>query len=63
MDSQYIKNVEKGFKVQVLTDKNKILKGFVDDILTKDKYNLKGIRVRLKNGGIGRVQKIFLNDR
>ena len=62
MDSQYIKNVEKGFKVEVLTDKNKILKGFVDDILTKDKYNLKGIRVRLKNGGIGRVQKIFLND-
>lgn len=62
MDSQYLKNIKKGLKVEVLTDTNRMLKGVVDDILTGDKYHIKGIKVRLKNGGIGRVQRIFLSE-
>ncbi|MDD5193270.1 MAG: putative DNA binding domain-containing protein [Candidatus Nanoarchaeia archaeon] len=62
MDSQYTKNIEKELKVEILTDQNQILKGTVDDILTKDRYHIKGVKVRLKNGGIGRVQRIFFND-
>jgi uncharacterized repeat protein (TIGR03833 family) len=62
MEIQYLKNIKKGMKVEILTKQNRISKGIVDAILTKDSYNLYGIMVALDSGEVGRVQKIILSD-
>jgi uncharacterized repeat protein (TIGR03833 family) len=62
MENQYLKNINKGDKVEIISKQNKIVKGIIEEIITKDSYNLYGIMVRLENGDIGRVQKIILNN-
>ncbi|MFA5258611.1 MAG: RNA-binding domain-containing protein [Candidatus Pacearchaeota archaeon] len=62
MENQYLKNIKKGMKVEILTKQNKIAKGIVEDLASRDSFNTYGITVRLKTGEIGRVQKIILND-
>lgn len=37
----------------------KLTEGYVKDILTKSTYHPRGIKVRLDDGRIGRVQKIL----
>lgn len=62
MDNQYLKNIKKGMKVEILTAQNKISRGIVDDVASRVPYHFHGIMVRLKNGEIGRVQRIILNE-
>jgi len=62
MENQYLKNIKKGMKVEILTKQNKIAKGIVEDLASRDSFNTYGITVRLKTGEIGRVQKIILNN-
>lgn len=59
MDSQYLKNIKKGMKVEILTDQNRISRGLVEDILSRGIFQMSGIKVRLSNGDIGRVQRIM----
>lgn len=49
-------------KVEILTKQNKIARGIVDDLASRDSFNMYGITVRLKTGEIGKVQKIILTD-
>lgn len=37
----------------------KLTKGIVKDILTNSKYHPRGIKVRLQDGQVGRVQEIL----
>ena len=62
MENQYLKNIKKGMRVEILTKQNKIAKGIVDDLASRDPFNIYGITVRLKTGEIGKVQKIILNE-
>ena len=62
MESQYLKNIEKGYKVEILTDAKKLVSGIVENVLSRSSYSFYGIRVRLKGGEIGRVQKVFLTE-
>jgi len=59
METQYLKNIKKGMKVEILTNNNKVYKGIVEDIASRVQFSEKGILVRLKTGEIGRVQKIL----
>jgi uncharacterized repeat protein (TIGR03833 family) len=63
MDNQYLKNIKKCERVEILTKQNKIVRGFVEDIAVTKEYDPKGIIVRLSNGSIGRVQKIYNEDK
>lgn len=62
MENQYLSNIKKGLKVKIITNQNRIASGIVDDIITKDSYQMYGIMVRLKKGEIGKVQQIILSD-
>lgn len=52
-----------GMKVAIVLKENqgtdKLDEGIVDEVLTKSMLHRRGIKVRLKDGKIGRVQKIF----
>lgn len=62
MESQYVENIKKGLKVEIVSNDNKIARGIIDDILSKNSYQMYGVMVRLKSGEVGRVQKIIYND-
>ncbi|MBS3079754.1 putative DNA binding domain-containing protein [Candidatus Pacearchaeota archaeon] len=62
MESQYAENIKNGLKVEVLSNSNKIVRGIVDEVLSKNSYQMYGVMVRLKSGEIGRVQKIVYSD-
>lgn len=62
MENQYIENIKKGLKVEIVTKQHKLVKGFVEDLAAREKFHVNGIMVRLKTGEIGRVQKIILNN-
>ncbi len=61
------KNIQSGQKVAIVlkndqrTGKQTI--GFVKDLLTNSKFHPHGIKVRLNDGQIGRVQNILHDDK
>lgn len=59
---KYLKNIKKGLKVEILTKNKKLIKGFVEDIASRNEFNELGIMVMLKTGEVGRVRKI-LNEK
>jgi uncharacterized repeat protein (TIGR03833 family) len=56
-------NIKSGLKVMVVEKQNqpsgKLTEGIVRDILTNSAIHPRGIKVRLTNGIVGRVQKII----
>lgn len=57
------KNIRPGLKVKVIQKQHqrtgKLTEGVVKDILTKSSFHNRGIKVRLDNGIIGRVQEVI----
>ncbi len=62
MESQYIENIKKGMKVEIITKQRRVVRGVIEDLAAREKFHVNGILVRLKTGEIGRVQKILLNE-
>src|SRR3989344_526912 len=62
MDPNYLKNIKKGMKVTILTNKKKYSTGYVDEIAVRNPFNEQGIMVRLKNKDVGRVKEIILSE-
>lgn len=54
----YLKNIQKGMKVEILTKAGRKAIGIVEELATKKEFNENGILVLLKSGEIGRVKKI-----
>lgn len=56
------KNIRAGFKVKIIQKQHQrtgqLTEGVVKDILTKSPVHHRGIKVRLDNGIIGRVQEV-----
>ena len=56
-------NIKSGTQVLIVLKKDqrsgKLTEGIVKDILTKSPKHSRGIKVRLQNGEIGRVQEIL----
>ena len=63
MDGQKRENVKIGSEVDIVLKKDqktgKLTHGTVAEILTSAVFHPRGIKVRLKNGQVGRVQKIY----
>lgn len=57
------KNIRPGLKVKVIQKQHQrtgqLTEGVVKDILTKSAVHNRGIKVRLDNGIIGRVQEVI----
>jgi uncharacterized repeat protein (TIGR03833 family) len=58
-EGNYLKNIKKGQKVEILTKTRKFIKGIVEDIASRKEFHEQGIMVMLKSGEVGRVRKIF----
>jgi uncharacterized repeat protein (TIGR03833 family) len=58
--------IKPGMEVDIVLKKDqptgKLTRGVVKDILTKSPTHPHGIKVRLTDGRVGRVQRIFLRD-
>ena len=69
MNGKNRSNIKPGTRVQVVQKQDqrsgKLTEGVVKDILTKSATHPHGIKVRLTNGIVGRVKKVFFeeNDR
>ncbi len=63
MDGTLRQNIKIGGEVDIVLKKDqptgKITHGKVKDILTGDSQHHRGIKVRLEDGQVGRVQKIY----
>jgi uncharacterized repeat protein (TIGR03833 family) len=63
MDGRQRRNIQPGMRVQIVLKKDqptgKLTEGIVQDILTKSAYHPRGIKVRLQDGQVGRVQVIL----
>lgn len=63
MENQIRDNIKPGLKVKIVLKKDQptgvLTEGIVKDILTNSKVHHRGIKVRLENGQVGRVQEII----
>ena len=63
MDGTIRKNIKTGCEVDIILKKDqptgKLTHGRVKDILTSSADHHRGIKVRLEDGQVGRVQKIY----
>ncbi len=63
IESQYRNRLKQGTKVAIVLKKDqrsgKLTVGIVDRLLTSKPKHTRGIKVKLKDGSVGRVQKIL----
>lgn len=63
MNGQYKKNISPQTEVYIVLKKDqrsgKLTRGIVKDILTNSSFHPHGIKVKLKDGQIGRVKQII----
>ncbi len=63
MDGQKRENVKIGAEVDIVLKKDqptgKLTRGKVAEILTSDSFHHRGVKVRLEDGQVGRVQKVY----
>lgn len=63
MNGQKRENIYSGRVVDIVLKKDqptgKLTRGIVKDILTNSKFHPRGIKVRLEDGSVGRVQSII----
>ncbi len=65
MNGQYRDDIKQGSRAYIILKKDqrtgKRTLGIVKDILTRSSYHPRGIKVRLEDGRVGRVQEIINN--
>lgn len=63
MDGTQRKNIKPGIRVKIVQKQHQktgeLTEGIVKDILTNSQVHHRGIKVRLDNGIVGRVQEIL----
>ncbi len=63
MNGQNRKNIHPGTEVEIVLKKDqrtgRLTRGIVKDLLTKSPHHSRGIKVRLIDGQVGRVQNII----
>lgn len=64
MENQIRSNIKSGIRVKIVLKKDQptgvLTEGIVKDILTNSAVHPRGIKVRLEDGQVGRVQEIIL---
>jgi uncharacterized repeat protein (TIGR03833 family) len=65
MDGKQRKNIHAGLKVAIILKQDqrtgKLTEGIVKDLLTNSPNHPHGIKVRLADGQVGRVQKVIIS--
>lgn len=63
MENQIRSNIKPGIRVKIVPKKDQptgvLTEGIVKDILTNSAVHSRGIKVRLEDGQVGRVQEII----
>ena len=63
MENQIRSNIKPGIKIKIVLKKDQptgvLTEGIVKDILTNSAVHPRGIKVRLEDGQVGRVQEII----
>ena len=63
MDGTNRANISQGIEVNIVLKQDqrsgKLTNGIVKDLLTKSSYHSHGIKVRLEDGQVGRVQEVL----
>ena len=63
MENQIRDNIKPGIRVKIVLKKDQptgiLTEGIVKDILTNSKVHHRGLKVRLEDGQVGRVQEII----
>ncbi len=63
MENQIRSNIKSGIRVKIVLKKDQptgvLTEGIVKDILTNSAVHPRGIKVRLEDGQVGRVQEII----
>jgi uncharacterized repeat protein (TIGR03833 family) len=63
MNGQNREDIRPGLEVLIILKEDqgtgKLTRGIVKDILTNSPFHLRGIKVRLEDGRVGRVEKII----
>lgn len=63
MSEEKRENIKPGMKVAVILKRDqrsgRLTEGIVQDLLTKSQFHPHGIKVRLTDGQVGRVQKLL----
>lgn len=66
MNGQKRDEIKPGMAVAIILKKDqrsgKLTQGVVKDLLTKSPFHSHGIKVRLEDGQVGRVQSVFQAD-
>ena len=66
MNGQQLSDIRPGMRVEIILKRDqrtgKRTIGVVKDILTSATYHSRGIKVRLDDGQIGRVQEVIANE-
>ena len=66
MNGQQRSNIRPGMRVEIILKKDqrtgKRTVGTVQDILTSSSFHSRGIKVRLEDGQIGRVQEVLSDE-
>ncbi|MBZ0307242.1 MAG: YwbE family protein [Anaerolineae bacterium] len=67
MDNRSRKDIHAGMDVYIVLKQDqrtgKLTRGIVQNILTKSPYHPHGIKVRLQDGQVGRVQKMASDEK
>lgn len=67
MDNRSRKDIHPGMEVYIVLKQDqrtgKLTRGIVQSILTKSPYHPHGIKVRLQDGQVGRVQKMASDEK
>ncbi|WP_349409403.1 YwbE family protein [Pseudalkalibacillus sp. SCS-8] len=67
MNGQNRKDIRSGLEVEIVLKKDqrsgKRTRGVVKDILTNSSFHPHGIKVRLQDGQVGRVQEIITSNK
>ena len=58
-EENYLKNIKKGQKVEILTKSKKLVTGYVEELASRTEFHRHGIMVMLTNRQVGRVQRIL----
>ena len=63
MDGKNRDDIKPGMKVDIILKRDQqsgtLTQGIVKDLLTNSSFHPHGVKVRLEDGQVGRVQKIF----
>ncbi len=58
-EANFLKNIKRGQKVEILTKSKKLVTGYVEELASRTEFHRQGIMVMLTNRQVGRVKRLL----